>query len=71
MAAGLHVLARLPPGRSEEEVVAAAEAHGVAVEALGPQIARAHRPPALLLGYTRLGEVAIAEAGRRLRIALD
>ena len=71
VAAGLHVLARLPPGRSEEEVVAAAEARGVAVEALGPQIARAHRPPALLLGYTRLGEVAIAEAGRRLRAALD
>jgi GntR family transcriptional regulator / MocR family aminotransferase len=71
VAAGLHVLARLPPGRSEEEVAAAAEARGVAVEALGPQIARAHRPPALLLGYTRLGEVAIAEAGRRLRVALD
>jgi GntR family transcriptional regulator/MocR family aminotransferase len=71
VAAGLHVLARLPPGRGEEEVVAAAEAREVAVDALGPQIARAQRPPALLLGYTRLGDVAIAEAGRRLRAALD
>jgi GntR family transcriptional regulator / MocR family aminotransferase len=71
VAAGLHVLVRLPPGRTEDEVVAAAAARGVAVDALGPQIARADRPPALLLGYTRLGEVAMAEAGRRLRAALD
>jgi GntR family transcriptional regulator / MocR family aminotransferase len=71
VAAGLHVLARLPPGRSEEEAVRAAAARGVAVEALGPQVAGAPRPPALLLGYTRLGEVAIAEAGRRLRAALE
>jgi hypothetical protein len=28
------------------------------------------RPPSLLLGYTRLPEPALAEAGRRLRAAL-
>ena len=50
--------------------MAAAAARGVAVEALGPQVAGPPRPPALLLGYTRLGEAAIAEAGRRLRAAL-
>jgi GntR family transcriptional regulator/MocR family aminotransferase len=71
VAAGLHVLARLPPGRGERETVEAAAARGVAVDALGPQVAGEPRPPALLLGYTRLGEVAIAEAGRRLRAVLD
>jgi GntR family transcriptional regulator / MocR family aminotransferase len=70
VAAGLHVLARLPPGRGEEETVRAAAARGVAVDALGPQVAGPPRPPALLLGYTRLGEAAIAEAGRRLRAAI-
>jgi GntR family transcriptional regulator/MocR family aminotransferase len=71
VAAGLHVLARLPPGPTEDVAVEAAAARGVAVDALGPQVATAPRAPALLLGYTRLGEVAIAEAGRRLRAALD
>jgi GntR family transcriptional regulator/MocR family aminotransferase len=70
VAAGLHVLARLPPGRGEQEVVAAAATRGVAVDALGPQVAGAPREPALLLGYTRLNEAAIAEAGRRLRAAV-
>ncbi len=70
VAAGLHVLARLPAGLAEQEVVAAAAARGVAVEALGPQVAGPPRAPALLLGYTRLNEAGIAEAGRRLRAAL-
>ena len=70
VAAGLHVLARLPPGLSEADAVAAAAAHGVAVDPLGPHVAGPSRPPALLLGYTRLPEVALAEAGRRLRVAL-
>jgi GntR family transcriptional regulator/MocR family aminotransferase len=70
VAAGLHVLVRLPAGRSEEEVVKAAAARDVAVEPLGPQVAAASRPPSLMLGYTRLPEAALAEAGRRLRAAL-
>jgi DNA-binding transcriptional MocR family regulator len=65
------VLARLPPGRTEDEAVAAAAARGVAVDALGPQVAAGPRAPALLLGYTRRGDAAIAEAGRRLCAALD
>jgi len=71
VAAGLHVLARLPAGRTEQAVVAAAATRGVAVDALGPHVAGPPRAPALLLGYTRLGEPALARAGARLRAALD
>jgi GntR family transcriptional regulator/MocR family aminotransferase len=71
VAAGLHVLARLPPGRSETEVVAAAASAGVAVDALAPHVAGRPREPALLLGYTRLGEAGLARAGALLRAALD
>ena len=70
VAAGLHMLVRLPPGRGEQEVVAAAAAQGVAVDPLGPHVAGAPRPPSLLLGYTRLPDAALGEAGRRLRAAL-
>jgi hypothetical protein len=41
------------------------------VDALGPHVGVGARPPALLLGYTRLGDSGVAEAGRRLRAALD
>jgi GntR family transcriptional regulator/MocR family aminotransferase len=71
VAAGLHLLARLPPGRAEQEVVTAAAARGVAVHALGPHVVAASRPPALVLGYTRLPDPGLREAGRRLRAALD
>jgi GntR family transcriptional regulator/MocR family aminotransferase len=71
VAAGLHALARLPEGVGEAEIVAAAAAAGVAVDALGPHVAGAPRAPALLLGYTRLGEAALARAGALLRAALQ
>jgi GntR family transcriptional regulator/MocR family aminotransferase len=71
VAAGLHVLARLPRGRDEQEVVDAAAARGVAVDPLGPRVAVGRRPPALLLGYTRLSESGVSEAGRRLRAVLS
>jgi GntR family transcriptional regulator / MocR family aminotransferase len=71
VAAGLHVLARLPPGLSEAAAVAAAAARGVAVNELAPHVAGTPRAPSLLLGYTRLPEPALAEAGRRLRAALS
>jgi DNA-binding transcriptional MocR family regulator len=51
--------------------VAAAAARGVAVDPLGPHVAGRPRPPSLLLGYTRLPEAALGEAGRRLRAALS
>jgi GntR family transcriptional regulator/MocR family aminotransferase len=71
VAAGLHVLARLPDGITEVEAVAAAAARGVAVDPLGPHVAGRPRAPSLLLGYTRLPEAALGEAGRRLRAALS
>jgi GntR family transcriptional regulator/MocR family aminotransferase len=71
IAAGLHVLARLPAGYAEDPVVAGAAAAGVAVDAVGPHVAGPPRPPALLLGYTRLPEAALARAGALLRGTLD
>jgi GntR family transcriptional regulator / MocR family aminotransferase len=71
VAAGLHVLARLPDGVTEAEAVRAAAARGVAVDPLGPHVAGRPRAPSLLLGYTRLPEAALGEAGRRLRAALS
>jgi GntR family transcriptional regulator/MocR family aminotransferase len=71
VAAGLHVLARLPRGITEAEAVTAAATRGVAVDPLGPHVAGRPRPPSLLLGYTRLPEAALGEAGRRLRAALS
>jgi GntR family transcriptional regulator/MocR family aminotransferase len=70
VAAGLHLLVRLPPGRTEQEAVEAAAARGVAVDPLGPHVAGEPQPPSLLLGYTRLPEAGVAEAGRRLRASL-
>jgi len=69
VAAGLHLLAWLPEGTREADVVAAAAERGVAVTALGLHTHVVARPPALLLGYARLGESGLAEAGRRLRAA--
>jgi GntR family transcriptional regulator/MocR family aminotransferase len=70
VAAGLHVLARLPDGRAEDDVAAAVAARGVALDPLGPHVAGAPRGPALLLGYTRLGAPALARAGARVRAAV-
>jgi GntR family transcriptional regulator/MocR family aminotransferase len=69
-AAGLHVLVQLPNGASEAEVVAAAAARDCAVEPLGPHDMSGGRAPALILGYSRLSEPALAEAAKRLRAAL-
>jgi GntR family transcriptional regulator/MocR family aminotransferase len=70
VAAGLHVLARLPDGLSEQDVTTAAAARGVAVDPLGPHVAGGPRAPALLLGYTRLADGGLARAGRLIRAAL-
>jgi GntR family transcriptional regulator / MocR family aminotransferase len=67
-AAGLHVLALLPGG-DEDAVVRAAAALDLAVEPLGPHAIVPH-PPALVLGYARVPEPALAEAAARLRRAL-
>jgi GntR family transcriptional regulator/MocR family aminotransferase len=70
IAAGLHVLLRLPPGAGEAEVVAAAAARSVAVSALSEHVVATARPPALLLGYGWTSEPALAEAARRLAAAI-
>jgi GntR family transcriptional regulator/MocR family aminotransferase len=67
-AAGLHALVGLGE-RAEADVVARAAARDVAVVALG-QHTIAPRPPALVLGFSRLPEPTLAEAAQRLRRAL-
>ena len=70
IAAGLHVVAQLPDQR-EDEVIAAAAAHGVAVEGLGrfAQPGDDH-PPALVLGYATPPDHAYTAALARLVAAL-
>jgi GntR family transcriptional regulator / MocR family aminotransferase len=52
IAAGLHALVELPPGRSEAEVVRAAAHRGLALEPLGDYATPgADHPPALIVGY--------------------
>ena len=52
IAAGLHAVLRLPPGQSEEDLVARAARHGLAIEGLGEYSMGRHRQgPALVVGY--------------------
>ena len=68
-AAGLHLVAHLPPGSDEAAVVQAARGRGVGLQGLAE-----HRlldgPPALLLGYGRIAEPAIEAGVRELAAAL-
>jgi GntR family transcriptional regulator/MocR family aminotransferase len=62
IAAGLHVVARLPPGCPEDEVVAEAAAQGIKVLGISQYAVGPRSPaPALVLGYASLGERAIRE----------
>jgi GntR family transcriptional regulator / MocR family aminotransferase len=71
IAAGLHAVAELPPGRSEDEVVARAAARGVAVEGLAGSALRDHtHGPALVIGYATPPEHAYTTALARLTAAL-
>jgi len=63
--AGMHVALRLPRGRSDRAVAAAAAARGVAVMPLS-RYARHVRVSGLLLGYTALDEGAIERGVARL-----
>jgi GntR family transcriptional regulator / MocR family aminotransferase len=71
IAAGLHVLVRLPAGVSEEDVVASAMARGLALDGLasfragGPQLG-----PALVVGYATPPGHAFSTAVARLCAAL-
>lgn len=72
IAAGLHVVLRLPDGVAEEAVCAAALRRGVYVRPLGDfrQERRADDEQALVLGYARLHESAVPAAIRELAAVL-
>jgi GntR family transcriptional regulator / MocR family aminotransferase len=69
VAAGLHLVVPLPPGADEPALLDAARARGLGLSGLSE-----HRiepgPPALLLGYGRIAEPAIAPAVRALADSL-
>ena len=69
IAAGLHALVELPPGRGEEEVIAQAARRGLALSGLGSfRLATGppQRPPALVVGYAHPPEHAFTAAVARL-----
>jgi GntR family transcriptional regulator/MocR family aminotransferase len=71
IAAGLHAVAELPDGETEEDVVARAAARGVAVDGLRLYTDPGHeRTPALVVGYGRPAEHAFTTAVGRLCAAL-
>jgi GntR family transcriptional regulator / MocR family aminotransferase len=71
IAAGLHAVAELPPGRDEAEVVARAAARGVAVDGLAEYALGDHtRGPALVIGYATPPEHAYTTALARLTAAI-
>ncbi len=73
IAAGLHALVELPPGRTEDEVVAAAAERGLAVLGLSgfaqAKSASGHAP-ALVVGYAKPPEHAFTGAVARLAATL-
>jgi GntR family transcriptional regulator/MocR family aminotransferase len=67
IAAGLHALLRLPPGHNEQDLVARAARHGVAVEGLGEYAMGSHHAgPALVVGYATPPAHAYSTAVARL-----
>jgi GntR family transcriptional regulator / MocR family aminotransferase len=71
IAAGLHAVAELPAGRTEDDVIASAARHGVAVDGLSAYaFAGQQHGPALVVGYARPAEHAFSTALSRLCAAL-
>ena len=71
-AAGLHVVAGLPPGTDEAAAAASARARGIALHALHADCtAIGPHPPALLLGYAALPEETLRRAVAELAQTLD
>jgi len=71
IAAGLHAVLRLPADQSEDDVVASAAAHGLAVEGLASFHAGGPgHGPALVIGYGRPPEHAFTTALARLTAVL-
>jgi GntR family transcriptional regulator / MocR family aminotransferase len=70
IAAGLHVVADLPPGLDETTAVEAAARRGVAVYGLEPYRLAHPGRPGLIFGYATLDEATIARGVGRLAAAL-
>jgi GntR family transcriptional regulator/MocR family aminotransferase len=68
--AGMHVLGWLPRGRDDVQASQQAAAQGIYASPLSVYSLDARFPPALILGYTAVGEHAIQEGVRRLARAL-
>jgi len=71
ISAGVHLLLELPPGCQEADAAAAAAARGIAVDQVAPMRATPRGPPALVLGYTRLPEHHLTDAGQLLAHAVQ
>ena len=70
IAAGLHLVAYLPPGLDEARLVRAAEPRGVAVYGLEPYRIDHPGRPGLIFGYATLDEAAIRRGVRLLAEAV-
>jgi GntR family transcriptional regulator/MocR family aminotransferase len=71
IAAGLHAVLRLPGDQSEDDMVAKAAAHGLAIEGLASfHAGGASHGPALVIGYGRPPEHAFTTALARLAAVL-
>jgi GntR family transcriptional regulator/MocR family aminotransferase len=70
IAAGMHLIARLPEGTDERAVLERARARGVALHGLSEHAIRP-QPPGLLLGYGRIPEPAIEPGARALAKAVS
>jgi len=67
IAAGLHALVELPPGRREDEVIARASEHGLALEGLHAYADTSQQhAPALVVGYGTPPQHAYTAAIARL-----
>jgi GntR family transcriptional regulator/MocR family aminotransferase len=69
VAAGLHLVVGLPEGVDEDACVAAAGARGIALAGIAEHAVEP-RPAALLLGYGRIAEPAIARGVAELVAAV-
>jgi GntR family transcriptional regulator/MocR family aminotransferase len=75
IAAGLHAVVELAPGRTEADAIASAQRHGVAVSGLaqfgaGAGAGAGEHPPALVVGYATPPPHAYTTAIARLAAAL-
>jgi GntR family transcriptional regulator/MocR family aminotransferase len=70
IAAGLHLLARLPPDEDDEAVAIRAEQRGVRVTPLSRYTHTTDSGSGLVIGYGRIHEKAIPMAVRSLATAL-